>query len=40
MRQTTSFEPPYVKTRCELWSVGELTKQEQEKNVIKKLKNL
>ena len=34
LRQTTSFEPSYVKIRCELWSVGELTKQkeEEEKN--------
>ena len=29
--QTTSFEPSYVKIRCELWSVGELTKQKEEK---------
>ena len=29
LHQTTSFEPSYVKIRCELWSVGELTKQEE-----------
>ena len=32
LRQTTVFEPPYVKIRCELRSVGELTKQEEEKS--------
>ena len=29
LRQTTSFKLSHVKIRCELWSVGELTKQEE-----------
>ena len=36
LRQTMSFELSYVKIRCELWSVGELTKQEDEEEKSKK----
>jgi hypothetical protein len=40
LRQTTPFEPSYVKIRCELWSVGQLTKHEdEEKNGEKIMRN-